>query len=136
MICFKQSILQYRSNCLKTVTIVSAYNDNRLHPQELEQQQKNLNNLITIKFQPKTLIMLKTVQSCNNSKINSKIYIQNLVLFNLKNRIVQPHTLIISPSLNLNLIVQMFLRDGIYFLFYGNAFFTNFLANLIYKLSG
>ena len=130
-----ETVLQYRPKRLNTVTIVAGYNDNRLHPQELEQQWKNLINLVTNKFQPKTLIIPKTIQNCNNSEVNRKIYIHYHVLFNLINRFIHPHTLIVSPNLNLNLTPQMFCHDGIHFLFYGNDFLTNFLANLIYKLS-
>ena len=130
-----ETVLQYRPKRLNTVTIVAGYNDYRLHPQELEQQWKNLINLVTNKFQPKTLIIPKTIQISNNSEVNRKIYIHNHVLFNLINRFVHPHTLIVSPNLNLNLTPQMFCRDGIHFSFYGNDFFTNFLANLIYKFS-
>ena len=130
-----ETVLKYRPKRLNTLTIVARYNDNRLHPQELEQQWKNLINLGTNKFQPKTLIMPKTIQNCNNSEVNRKIYIHNHVLFNLINGFVHPHTLIVSPNLNLNLTPQMFCRDGIHFSFYGNDFFTNNLANLIYKFS-
>ena len=49
------------------------------------------------------------------------------------NRFVHPHTLIVSLNLNINLTPQIFCRDGIHFSFYGNGFFTNFLANIIYK---
>ena len=130
-----ETVLQYRPKRLYTVTIVAGYNDNRLHPQELEQQWKNLTNLVTNKFQPKTLIIPKTIQNRNNSEVNRKISIHNHVLFNLINRFVHPHLLIVSPNLNLNRTPQMFCRDGIHFSFYGNDFFTNFLANLIYKFS-
>ena len=130
-----ETVLQYRPKRLKTVTIVAGYNDNRLNPQELEQQWKNLNNLVTNKFQTKTLIISKTIQNCNNSEVNRKIPIHNHVLFNLINRFVHPHTLIVSHNLNLNLTPKMLCRDGIHFSFYGNDFFTNFLANLIKKFS-
>ena len=128
-------VLQNRPKRLNTLTIVAGYNDNRLHPHELEQQWKNLINLVTNKFQPKTLIIPKTIQNCNISEVNRKIYFHNHVLFNLINGFVHPRTLIVSPSLNLNLTPQMFCRDGIHFSFYGNDFFTNILANLIYKFS-
>ena len=97
-----ETVLQNRPKRLKKLTIVAGYNDNRMHPQELDQQWKNLINLVTNKFQPKTLVIPKTIQ--NNS-----------VLFNLINRFVHPHTLIVSPNLNLNLNPQMFCRDGILF---------------------
>ena len=103
-----ETVLQYKPKRLNTVTIVAGYNDYRLHPQELEQQWKNLINLVTNKFQPKTLIIPKTIQNCNSSEVNRKIYIHNHVLFNLINRFVHPHTLIVSPNLNLNLTPQMF----------------------------
>ena len=89
-----ETVLQYRPKRLNAVTIVAGYNDNRLYPQELEQQWRNLINVVTNKFQPKTLIISKTIQNCNNSEVNRKIYIQNHVLFNLINRFVQPHTFI------------------------------------------
>ena len=103
-----ETVLQYRPKRLNTVTEVAGYNDNRLHPQELEQQWKNFINLVTNKFQPKTLIIPKTIQNCNNTEINCKIYIHNHVLSILINRFVHPHSLIVSPNLNLNLTPQMF----------------------------
>ena len=130
-----ETVLQYRPKRLNTLTIVTGYNDNRLHPQELEQQWKTLINLVTNKFQPKTLIIPKTIQNCKNSEVNRKIYIHNNVLFNLINRFVHSHTFNVSPNLNLNLTPQLFCCDGIHFSFYGDDFFTNFLANLIYKFS-
>ena len=130
-----ETVLKYRPKRVNTVTKVAGYNDNRLHPQELEQQWKNLINLVTNKFQPKTLIIPKTIQKCNNSEVNRKLCIHNHVLLNLIKRFVHPHTLIVSPNLNLNLTPQMFCRDGIHFSFHGNDFFTNCLANLIYKFS-
>ena len=98
-----ETVLQYRPKRLNTVTIVAGYNGNRLHPQDLEQQWKNLINLVTNTFQPKTLIIPKTIQNCKNFEVNRKIYIHNHVLFILINRFVHPHTLIVSPNLNLNL---------------------------------
>ena len=130
-----ETVLQYRPKRLNTVTIVAGYNGNRLHPQELEQQWKNLINLVTNKFKPKALIIPEAIQNCNNTEINRKIYIHNHVLFNLINNIVHPHTFIVSPNLNLNLTPQMFCRDGIHFSFYGNDLFTIFLAIIIYKFS-
>ena len=108
-----ETILQYRPKRLNKLTIVAGYNDNRLHPQELEQQWNNLINLVTNKFQPKTLI--KTSQNSNNSEVIRKIYYHNHVLFDLINRFVHPHTLIFSPNLNLNLAPQNFCRDGLHF---------------------
>ena len=130
-----ETVLQNRPKRLSTVTIVAGYNDNRLHPQEIEQRWKNVINLVTNKFQPETLIIPKTIQNCNNSEVNRKSYIHNHVLFNLINRFVHPHTFIASPNVNLNLTLQMLCRDGIHFSFYGNNFFTNVLANFIYKFS-
>ena len=121
-----ETVLQYRQKQLITVTIVAGYNDNRLHPQELEQLWKNLVNLVTNKLQPKTLIVPKTIQNCNNSEVNRKLYIHNHVLFNLINRFIHPHTLIVSPNLNQNLTPQKFCRDGIHFSFYGNDFLNKF----------
>ena len=130
MICLKQFYNTVPKR-LNTVTIVAGYNDYRLHPQELEQKWNNLINLVTNKFQRKTLIIPKTIQNCYNSEINRKIYIHNHVLFNLIISFVHPQTLkVVSPNLNLNLAPQMFCRDGIHFSFYGNDFFSNSLANL------
>ena len=130
-----ETVLQYRPKRLNTVTIFAGLNDNRLHPQEVEQKWKNLINLITNKFQPKILIIPKTNQSFNNNDVNRKLYIHNHVLFNLINKFVHPHTLIVSSNLNLNLTPQMICRDGIHFSFFGNEIFTNFLAYMIYKFS-
>ena len=102
-----KTVLQYRPKRLNTVTIVAGYNDIRLHPQELEQQWKNLINLVTNKFWPKTPIIPKTIQNCINTEINRKIYIHNHVAFNLINRLVLPHTLVVSPNLNPNPTPQM-----------------------------
>ena len=123
-----ETVSQNRPKRIITVTIIAGVNDNRLHPQEVEQKWKNLINLITNKFQPKTLIIPKTIQSSNNNDVNCKLYIHNHVLFNLINKFLHPHTLIVSPNLNLNLTPQIFCRDGIHFSFFVNEFFTNFLA--------
>ena len=104
-----ETVLQYRPKRLNTVTIVAGYNDNRLHPQELEQQWKNLINLVTNKFLPKTLIIPKTIQDCNNSEVNCKIYNHNHVFFNLINRFLHRHTLIVLSNRNLNLTPSNFL---------------------------
>ena len=77
-----QTVLQYRPKRLNTVTIIAGFNDNRLHPREVEQKWKNLINLNTNKFQPKTLIIPKTIQNSNNNDVNCKLYIHNHVLFN------------------------------------------------------
>ena len=118
-----QTVLKYRSKRRNRVTIAAGYNDNRLHPQELEQQWKNLINLVTEKFQPKLLIIPKTIQNCNNSETNRQMCIHNHVFFILIKRSVHPHTLIVSPNLIQNLTPQMFCRDGIHFSFYGNDCF-------------
>ena len=103
-----ETVLQYRPKPVSTVTIVAGYNDNNLHPQELEKQWKNLINLVTNKFQPKTLIIPKTIQNCNNTELNRKVYIHNHVLSSLINRFLHPHTVIVSPNLNLKLNPQFF----------------------------
>ena len=92
-----ETVLQYRPKRFNTVTLIAGH-DNGLHPRHFEQKWKNLINLITNKFQPKILILPKTTQSSNNNDVSRKIYIHNHVLFNLINKFVPPHTLIVSHT--------------------------------------
>ena len=108
-----ETVLKYRPTRPNTVTIIAGFFDNRLHPREVEQKAKNLSNLTTKKFQPKTLIIPSTIHSSNDNNANRKLSIHNHVLFNLINKFVHPNTLMVSPNLNLNLTPQMFCRDSI-----------------------
>ena len=80
-----ETILQYVPKRLNRVTIFAGFIDNKLLLQEVELKWKNLINLITNKFQRKSLIVPKTFQSLNNNDVNGKRYIHNHMLFNLKN---------------------------------------------------
>ena len=64
-----QTVLQYRPKRLNIVTIIAGFSDNRLHPRKIELKRKNLINLITNKFQPKTLILPKTIQSSKKTML-------------------------------------------------------------------
>ena len=128
-----ETVLQYRPKRLNRVTIVDRYNDNRLYPQKLGQQSFSLTQ-ITKKFQPKTLIILKTIQHCNKSEVICKVKIHNHVLFYLINGFV--HTYIYCFTiLNINLTSQIIYRSIILFLFYGSDFFTLFVSSLICSFS-
>ena len=108
-----ETVLKYRPKLPNTFTIIAGFFDNRLHPKEVGQKGKNLINLTTNKFQSKTPIIPSIIQSSNDSDANRKLSIHNHVLLNLISNFVHPHTLIVSPNLNLNITPQKFYRDSI-----------------------
>ena len=125
-----ETLKHYESKKLESVTVIAGFNDHRANRHEIVYRWQKLIELIVEKFNPKSLIIPKTIGTALNSHINNKIHMFNSVLFNLVANFHHPYVRIFSPLLNLPL--NFFCRDGVHFSFHGNKVFSMLLCQMMH----
>ena len=118
-------IERYPHQQLSTVIVVAGFNDHRKSPAIFVENWKYIIQLIYWKFNPSTVIILKTIATANDSITNQRIYWLNFALHKLLGSLNLP---IVSPSFNRNFDTKIFCRDGVHFSFFGNHIFTRILS--------
>ena len=117
-------IQQYPQRKINTLIIVAGFNDHRDAATTFTDNWKFLIQLVYLKFQPRNLIIPKTIATSNNQTVNRKINQLNFALYNLLRSLNLP---IISPHFNRDFDHKIFARDGIHFSRFGNLVFTQIL---------
>ena len=117
-------IQQYPQREINTLIIVAGFNDHRDTACSFIENWRFLIQLAYLKFQPRHLIIPKTISTSNNQSINRKIDQLNLAFYNLLRSLSMP---IISPHFNRDFDHKIFSRDGIHFSRFGNLVFSQIL---------
>ena len=125
-----ETLKYYELKKIESVTVIAGFNDHRANRHEIVYRWQKLIELIVEKFNPKSLIIPKTIGTAQNSSINNKINMFNSVLFNLVANFYHPYVRIFSPLLNLPL--NFFCRDGVHFSFHGNKVFSMLLCQMMH----
>ena len=120
----------YNPKKLHCVTIIAGFNDNQASRHEIAARWQQLIDLIIEKFNPKFLIIPKTIATTNNPQLNQKVDLINCVLFNIVENFYSMYTRIFSPTLRLP--YNFFCRDGIHFSFFGNNMFAMLLSQMMH----
>ena len=116
-------IQQYPQRKINTLIIVAGFNDHR-DAATFTDNWKFLIQLVYLKFQPRNLIIPKTIATSNNQTVNRKIDQLNFALYNLLCSLNLP---ILSPHFNRDFDHKIFARDGIHFSRFGNLVFSRIL---------
>ena len=114
----------------ESVTVIAVFNDYRANSHEIAFRWQRPIDLVVEKFNPKSLIIPKTIGTSQNNHIITKIHMLNSVLFNLVANCYHPYVRIFSHLLSLPF--NFFCRDGIHFSFHGNKVFGMLLFQLMH----
>ena len=68
------TLKHYESKKLESVTVIAGFNDHRANRHEIVYRWQKLIEIIVDKFNPKSLIIPKTIGTALNSHINNKIH--------------------------------------------------------------
>ena len=97
MVDLYNTLKHYDSKQLESVTVIAGFNDHQANRHEIVYRWQKLIELIVEKFNPKSLIIPKTIGAVQNIHINNKIHMFNSVLFNLVANFHHPYVRIFSP---------------------------------------